>query len=131
MPRATVTSAHRLLAAHIQLPVPIVRFDEFLPDTQPIGNGVVVGQNGWETVLENNKQAFTAEFVQRSRFTMTFPSTMTTAQFVDNLNMNAGNPLSQAERDNLVNSGMTRAFTPPKRPKVFIRPSLSVHLHLC
>jgi len=99
---STIGGAH-------QLPVPIVRFNDFLPDTQRIGNGVVVGQSGWETVLENNKQAFTAEFVQRSRFTMAFPLTMTTAQFVDKLNMNAGNPLSQAERDNLINSGMTGA----------------------
>src|SRR5256884_6610847 len=36
-----------------QLSVPIVRFNEFLPDTQQLGRGVVVGQTGWETVLEN------------------------------------------------------------------------------
>ena len=73
-----------------QLKVPIVRFNEFLPDTQRIGQGVVVGQTGWETGLENNKQAFAAEFVQRSRFTTAFPTTLTPAQFVDNLFANAG-----------------------------------------
>jgi len=56
---------------------------------------------------------FIAEFVQRSRFTSAFPLSMTAAQFVDTLNANAGNPLSQSERDQLVNglaSGMlTRA----------------------
>lgn len=31
-----------------QLSVPIVHFDEFLPDTQKIGLGVIVGQTGWE-----------------------------------------------------------------------------------
>ena len=31
-------------------PVP-VRFNEFLPDTQQIGKGVVVGQTGWEQLL--------------------------------------------------------------------------------
>jgi hypothetical protein len=41
---------------------------------QEIGRGVVVLQPGWETVLENNKQAFTADFVQRSRFTTAFPT---------------------------------------------------------
>src|SRR5437660_3168428 len=46
---------------HFQGPVPIVRFSEFLPDTQQIGQGVIVGQNGWETVLENNKQNFTGQ----------------------------------------------------------------------
>src|SRR2546426_9012548 len=80
-----------------QLPVPIVRFNEFLPDTQQIGQGVVVGQTGWETVLENNKQAFTSEFVQRSRFTTALPTTMTPAQFVDKLNQNAGNVLSASD----------------------------------
>src|SRR5207237_2931689 len=68
-----------------QLAVPIVRFGEFLPDTQAIGQGVIVGQSGWETVLENNKQAFTSEFVQRSRFPTANPTTLTPAQFVDKL----------------------------------------------
>jgi hypothetical protein len=61
-----------------------------------------VGQTGWEAVLENNKQSLIGEFVQRSRFTTAFPSEMTPAQFVDTLNANAGNPLSPAERDQLV-----------------------------
>src|SRR5438552_487991 len=81
-----------------QLAVPIVRFNEFLPDTQQIGIGVVVGATGWETVLENNKQAFTNDFVQRSRFTTAFPTTMSPAQFVDKLNTNAGNVLLSSER---------------------------------
>jgi hypothetical protein len=85
------------------LPVPIVRLNEFLSDTQKIGQGVIVGQTGWEAQLEANKQAFTAEFVQRSRFTTAFPAAMTGAQFVDTLNANAGTPLSTAERDQLVN----------------------------
>src|SRR5437016_12902446 len=80
-----------------QLAVPIIRFNEFLPDTQQIGLGVVVNQTGWETVLENNKQAFAADFVQRSRFTTALPTTMTPAQFVDKLNQNAGNLLSASD----------------------------------
>ena len=94
-----------------QLPVPIVRFQEFLRDTQQIGQGVVVGQAGWETVLENNKQAFTADFVQLARFTTDFPASMTPAQFVDALNANAGNPLSALERNQLVNDLATNAKT--------------------
>jgi uncharacterized repeat protein (TIGR01451 family) len=95
------------------LAVPIVRRSEFLPDTQQIGQNLIVGNPGWETVLENNKQAFSAEFVQRARFTSAFPSSMTAELFVDTLNTNAGNPLSQSERDQLVNdlatNGKTRA----------------------
>jgi len=40
--------------------------------------------------------------VQRSRFTTALPANLTPAQFVDALNTNAGNPLSQSERDVLV-----------------------------
>ena len=86
-----------------QLSVPIVRFAEFLPDTQEIGKGVIVGQTGWEAVLENNKQAFTSGFVQRTRFTTAFPTSMTPAQFVDGLNTNAGNVLSASERTTAIN----------------------------
>jgi hypothetical protein len=86
-----------------QIPVPVVRFLEFVADAEQIGEGVVVNAPGWETVLENNKQAFTAEFVQRSRFTTALPTTMTPAQFVDRLNQNAGNVLSPGERTTAIN----------------------------
>jgi subtilisin family serine protease len=89
------------------LTIPIVRLNEFLPDTQRIGQGVIVNQGNWQAQLEANKQAFMAEFVQRSRFLTAFPSTMTPAEFVNKLNDNAkdgsGNlPLSPTERDQLV-----------------------------
>lgn len=61
------------LSGFHQFPVPIVRQHEFLPDTQEIGRDVIVGESGWELVLENNKQAFGAKFVQRSRFLTAFP----------------------------------------------------------
>jgi hypothetical protein len=78
-------------------PVPI-RLSNFLPDTQEIGKGVVVNQSGWEQVLENNKQAFFTEFVQRYRFTQDYPISTTPAQFVDNLFANAEVTPSLAER---------------------------------
>src|SRR5205807_773157 len=82
-----------------QLAVPIIRFNEFLPDTQQIGLGVVVGQTGWETVLENNKQAFASEFVQRARFTTAFQTMLTPAQFVNLLFANAGVTPSATDRN--------------------------------
>jgi hypothetical protein len=69
-------------------PVPI-RLNEFLPDTQKIGNGVVVNQPGWEQVLETNKQNFALEFVQRPRFTTAYPMSMSADEFVDKLFANA------------------------------------------
>jgi hypothetical protein len=101
---STFPSAH-------QLPVPVIRLNEFLADTQEIGQGVIVGQGNWQQQLENNKQAFTAAFVLRSRFTNALPTSLGAAQFVDTLNANAGNPLSTAERNQLVNELTTNAKT--------------------
>jgi len=88
-----------------QLPVPVVRFNEFLQDTQRLGQGVIVLQAGWEQALENNKQAYALEFVQTSRFTAAgaFPTTLTPTEFVDKLNLNAGNVLSPGERTAAIN----------------------------
>ena len=86
-----------------QLAVPVVRFNEFLKDTQRIGRGVVVLAPGWEQALENNKQAYAGEFVATSRFISAFPTTMTPAQFVDKLNQNAGSVLSVNERTTAIN----------------------------
>lgn len=86
-----------------QLAVPVMRLNEFLLDARTIGSGVVVNQSGWEQVLANNKQAFVTAFVQRPRFTTEYPLSLTAAQFVDKLNLNAGNPLSTSERNQLVN----------------------------
>jgi hypothetical protein len=83
------------------LPVP-VRFNTFQADTSRIGRGVVVGIGDWRTQLEANKQQFAREFVQRPEFQARFPTSMSAAAFVDTLNLNAGSPLTQDERDALV-----------------------------
>jgi hypothetical protein len=82
-------------------PVPI-RFNEFLPDTQQIGQGLVVGAPNWQTQLENNKQAFVTAFVTRSRFTAAFPTSMSPTQFVNALYTNAGVNPSDAERNSVI-----------------------------
>ena len=94
-----------------QLPVPVVRLNEFLSDSQEISQGVIVGQGNWQQQLESNKQAFTAAFVQRARFLTAFPLALPAAQFVDQLNADAGSPLSAAERNQLVNDLATGTRT--------------------
>jgi hypothetical protein len=86
------------------LSVPIVRRSEFLPDTLQMSNGVIVdpNNNAWQTILENNKIAFANDFVSRTRFTTAFPISMSAGTFVDTLNANSGNALSQSQRDSLV-----------------------------
>ncbi len=78
-------------AAYGNLPGALVpnKFNEFLPDTQEIGRGVIVNEGNWQQQLEANKQAFFSEFVQRSRFVLAYPTWMTPAQFVDALFANA------------------------------------------
>jgi len=79
-------------------PVPVT-FGEFLPDTQQIGQGVVVGIGNWQAQLEANKQAFALAFVTRSRFTSAFPTTLTPAEFVDALFAKSGVTPSTSERN--------------------------------
>jgi len=84
------------------LPVPVVRLREFLRDTQEIGQGVVVGAAGWEQLLETNKQAFCAGFVSRQRFTNAFPLALNAQQFVTQLDQNAGQVLTDADKTQLM-----------------------------
>jgi hypothetical protein len=83
--------------------VPIVRLNEFLADSQEIGRNLVVGMPGWDQVLENNKVAFILGFVQRTRFTTAFPSSLSPTQFVDTLFANAGVTPTAAERTAAIN----------------------------
>jgi hypothetical protein len=94
-----------------QLPVPVIRLNEFLPDTQQIGRGVVIGDPGADQLLENNKQALISDFVLRSRFLTAYPLSMTPPQFVDTLNTNAGGVLSPSERNQLISDLTTTAKT--------------------
>lgn len=83
-------------------PVP-VRFADFLTDDQQLGQGVIVNQTGWQTVLENNKQAYANAFVQRSQFTSAFPTSMSPITFVDTLFSNAGVTPTSADRTAAIN----------------------------
>ena len=86
-----------------QLAVPIVRLNEFLSDTQAMGKGVVIGAPGADQLLEANKQAVIADFVQRSRFLTAHPLAISPGQFVNDLSNNAGpGVLSTSERDQLI-----------------------------
>lgn len=90
-----------------QIPVPVIRLNEFLTDSHIIGEGVVVGEPNWQTQLEINKTVYFEAFVARQRFLSDYPSSMSPAEFVDKLNMRAGNVLTTFERDTLVNQLQT------------------------
>jgi uncharacterized repeat protein (TIGR01451 family) len=79
-------------------PVPLTRA-EFLPDTQSIGQGLVVNSPGWEQLLEANKQAYFNSLVTRPRFAAAHPTSRAPAQFVDALFQNAGVTPTAGERN--------------------------------
>ena len=84
-------------------PVPVTR-QEMLDDVRIVASGLIVGAQGWEQKLEQNKQAYFDQFVASERFKTLYPQSMTPEAYVDALNVNADGALSQAERDVLVTS---------------------------
>lgn len=86
-----------------QIPVPMISLTEFLADSHAIGKDVVVGATNWQQQLDSNKAAYFSTFVERQRFLSEYPVGMNAAAFVSKLDMKAGNVLSIAERDVLVN----------------------------
>jgi hypothetical protein len=82
---------------------PIVRFNEFLGDSQQISKDVQVGVGNWTGQLEANKVAFTQDFVTRTRFTTAYPTTMTPAQFVDALFVKISIVPDAGERTSIIN----------------------------
>jgi hypothetical protein len=103
-----------------------LKLREFLPDTQEIGRGVVIGQPGADQLLEQNKQRFFNNFVQRPVFLGAFPTSMSATQFVDKLNANtydpsnpgAGGALTQTEHDSLVSLLSANASSASLRAQV-------------
>ena len=77
-------------------------FAQFLPDTEEISQGVIVGQTGWQQQLENNKIAFANDFVGRPGFKAAYNG-KTNEQYVDTLIQNTGVIFSQSVHDELVN----------------------------
>lgn len=92
-------------------PVPI-KLAEFRPDTQVIADGVVVLKRGWEDLLEKNKQAYLAQFVQSGRFTSAYPVAMNPAQFVDKFFATAGVTPADSARTAAINEFGLAATTP-------------------
>lgn len=89
-----------------------LKLQDFLPDLQEIGRGVVIGEPGADARLETNKQKFFLDFVQRPKFrsAAAFPTSMPAEQFVEKLNANTYDPrttvsggvLTPGERNELI-----------------------------
>ena len=66
-----------------------VKMRDFLAETQSIGRGVIVGQSGWEAVLEANRLTFLDAWVNRSDFIALYAG-KTNEEFVNTLFANGG-----------------------------------------
>jgi hypothetical protein len=78
------------------------RYLEFVRDAQELGRGVVVGRAGWEAQLETNTALLLADFMSRPDFANNYPASLNEFEYVNKLNVQAGSPLTQTERDQLV-----------------------------
>ena len=89
-----------------QRPRAMPRYREFIRDTRELGQGVIVGNSGWEQVLEQNTVNFTNDFVYRPEFLANYPATLSAPAYVDKLNMQAGLVLTFDEYLHLANGLM-------------------------
>jgi glucose/arabinose dehydrogenase len=85
-------------------------YSEFVPDTQIVGQDVVVGRTGWENQLETNKQAFLNAWVLRSAFVSAYGS-LSDDPYVDTLISHTGVTFTSGERNALVNSLVNHTAT--------------------
>ncbi|HEY8184471.1 MAG TPA: Calx-beta domain-containing protein [Pyrinomonadaceae bacterium] len=75
------------------------RYTVFMRDQRAINDGVIIGQPGADTRLQQNIQTFFQDFVQRPEFVTRFPMGMAAATYVDTLFANAQAVPTTAERN--------------------------------
>lgn len=82
----------------------VPRYFDFLRDQRRIGEDLIVGNTGWEALLEANRQAFLQEFVSRVEFVGNFPQGLAASIYVDRLFLNEGVTPTVAERTAALNA---------------------------
>ncbi len=80
-----------------------VSYLDFMRETRQVGEGVIVGQPGFETKLEQNKQAYAQQIVASPDFLARFPIS-SGAAYVDALSASAGIVPTSAERTAAINA---------------------------
>src|SRR6185369_9945639 len=83
-------------------PAPVL-YGQFEKDVQQLQTNLVFGQPGFDAQLDANKTAYFNDFITRPDFQAAYPSSLTNAQYVDALLVNAGMGTSDF-RVNLTNS---------------------------
>jgi hypothetical protein len=88
-----------------------VSFQDFLRESREVGQGIVVGETGWQGKLAENRAAFFQNWVQRADFKERFNS-FTDPWFLNVLFENMGVTPTAAEREALLadlRNGVSRA----------------------
>ncbi len=80
------------------------RYLTFMRDQRRVGEGVIVGNTGWQALLDANRQAFLEEFVSRSEFVAAFPQGVNVFTYVDTLFANEGVTPTTSERQAAINA---------------------------
>jgi len=84
-------------------PLTRVPYLQFMRDTRQVGQGLIVGQAGFDTLLEQNKQTYAAQVVLDPNFTIRFPPAPGPV-YVDALFASAGVAPTVAERTAAINA---------------------------
>ena len=100
-----------------QRPRGVPRYLEFLRDEQTLQSNVVVGQTNWETVLEQNKQGFALDWVDRADFIAEYPTTMTRDEYIDKLFTRSGATPTTPERNQALSAYDSGGSLQEKRAK--------------
>jgi Calx-beta domain len=82
----------------------VPRYLTFLRDQRRVGEGLIVGNTGWQNLLAANRVAFLEEFVVRPEVTSVLPQGMSAASFVDTLFFNSGVTPTASERSDAINA---------------------------
>ena len=77
------------------------RRNDFMIDMQTVATGVIVGAQGWQQTLEDNKRRMADDWVQRQAFRDRFGS-LNDDQYVRALYLNAGVEANESEINDLV-----------------------------
>jgi uncharacterized protein (TIGR03118 family) len=94
-------------------PVPVL-YGQFMRDTQALQKDFIFLAPGADAILEANKVAYFNDFILRPEFVTKYPSTLTNAEYVDNLLASAG--LSPSEVRHFVVSMTNAQEIPPAVP---------------
>jgi hypothetical protein len=85
-------------------PATRISYQQLVRDSRQIGNGVIVGQSGWNQLLNQNKLTYAQQVATSSAFMAQYPISLSAENFVDALFAAAGVTPSSTERQAAINA---------------------------